>query len=137
MRRRNRDSMEERFMRTGAVEPRAERREVPGVVRFLGAGLLRLFAYTAVAVALAGGAGVAWGLVSGSDDLVRSFTLGLYVGGAAMVALGLLSAGRPIEYRGEYGESLGPGGGSGTGAIVVVGVIVVLLGVAFEAVLRT
>jgi hypothetical protein len=128
--------MEERFMRTGAVEPRAERREVPGVVRFLGAGVLRLLAYVGVAVALAGGAGLAWGLISGSDDLVRSFTLGLYVGGASMVGLGLVSSGRPIEYRGDYGERLGPGGGSGTGAIVLVGVIVVVVGVAVEAVVR-
>jgi hypothetical protein len=136
MRLRRDESMEKRFMTAGTVERRAERRAVPRVVRFLGTGLLRLFAYMAVAVALAGGAGLAWGLISGSDDLVRSFTLGLYFGGAAMIGLGLLSAGRPIEYRGKLGESLGPGGGAGTGVIVLVGVIVVLLGVAVETVLR-
>ncbi len=121
-------------MTSGAVEPRAERREVPGVARFLGAGVLRLLGDTAVAVGLAGGAGLAWGLISDSGDFVRSFTIGLYVGGAAMVGLGLLSGGRPMEYRGDYGESLGRGGGSGTGAIVLVGVIVVLVGVAVEVV---
>ena len=128
--------MQERFATAGAVEPRAERRGIPGFVRFLGAGLLRLLAYIAVAVALAGGAGLAWGLIGGSDDLVRSFVLGLYVGGVAMVVLGLLSAGRPIEYRGDLGESLGPGGGAGMGAIVLVGVILLLLGAGVDAVLR-
>ena len=134
MRRRREESMQERFMTPGAVEPRAERRAAPRVVRFLGAGLLRLLAYTAVAVALAGGAGLAWGLISGSDDLLRSFMLGLYVGGAAMLILGLLTAGRPVHYRGALGESLGSGGGPGTGAIALVGVIVVLIGVAVDAV---
>ena len=126
--------MEERFSTAGAVEPRTQRRGVPRFVRFLGAGLLRLLAYTAVAVALAGGAGIAWGLISGSDDLVRSFVLGLFVGGVAMIGLGFLSAGRPIEYRGVLGESLGPRGGAGTGAIVLVGAIVLLIGIAVDAV---
>jgi hypothetical protein len=135
MRRRRRDeSMQERFLADGAAEPRAERSAVRRFVRYVGGGLLRLLAYTAVAVALAGGAGLAWGLLSGSDDLLRSFMLGLYVGGAAMVILGLLAAGRPVHYRGPLGESLGSGGGPGTGAIALVGVIVVLIGVAVEAV---
>jgi hypothetical protein len=127
--------MEERFLAAGAVEPRTERREIPGFVRFLGAGLLRLLTYTVVAVALAGAAGIAWGLISGSDDLVRSFVLGLYVGGVAMIGIVFLSAGRPIEYRDKLGESLGFGGGAGTGVIVLVGAIVVLIGVALEALL--
>ncbi len=126
--------MEERFLRSGAVEPRAERRRLPGFVRFVGAGLLRLFAWTTVAVAITGGAGLAWGALRDSDDLLRSFTLGLYVGGAAMVGLALLSGGRDIEYRGDLGEKLGPGGGGGVGAVALVGVLVILVGVAIEVV---
>ena len=124
--------MEERFLRTGSVEPRAERRQVPRLARFLGAGLLRLVVWTAIAAGIAGGGGLAYGLLSGADDLWRSFTLGLYFGGAAMVILGLLSAGRPIEYRGPLGESLGRGGGAGTGVVVLVGVVIILLGTAVE-----
>ena len=125
-------SMEERFLRAGAVEPLVARRRLPRFVRYIGAGLLRLLAWTAIAAGIAGGAGVAYGALSGSADLWRSVALGLYVGGAAMVTLGLLTGGRPMHYRGELGESLGRGGGGGVGAVVLVGVLVVLLGVAVD-----
>jgi hypothetical protein len=130
--------MEERFLSEGAIEPRAERRRVPGAgfIRFLAAGIGRLVAYTAIAGAIAGGVGLVWGLVKGSEDLLHSFVLGLWVGGAAMVAIAALTGGRDIKYRGELGEDLGTGGGAGMGAILVVGLILIGIGIGIDVLQR-
>ena len=131
-RRREQASMEERFLREGAVEPRAERLRVPGFVRFLAAGILRLGVYTAIAAAITGGLGLVWGALRGSDDLLHSFVLGLWVGGAAMVVVAGLSGGREIQYRGELGEDLGKGGGAGMVAILVAGIILIAIGIGID-----
>ena len=128
--------MEERFLGAGAVEPDAERRQVPGFVRFLAAGILRLGVYTAIAAAIAGGGGLVWGALRGSDDLLHSFVIGLWVGGAAMVGIAALTGGRDIQYRGELGEDLGKGGGAGMGAIVVVGIVLIAIGIGIDVLQR-
>lgn len=98
--------MEDRFLREGAIEPRAERRKVPGFIRFLAAGIRRLVTYIVIAGAIAGGLGLVWGLISGSDDLLHSFVLGLWFGGAAMFGVGVLTgAGTPDTSAGSVRTS--------------------------------
>jgi hypothetical protein len=134
--RRGEQSMEDRFQREGAVEPRAERREVPGFIRFLAGGIRRLVTYTVIAGAIAGGLGLVWGLIRGSDDLLHSFVLGLWLGGAAMVGIAVLTGGRDIRYVGRLGEDLGEGGGSEMGAILVVGLILIGTGIGIDVLQR-
>lgn len=129
--------MEDRFLREEAIEPRAERREVPGFIRFLAAGLRRLVVYTVIAGAITGGLGLVWGLIRGSDDLVHSFVLGLWLGGAAMVAIAALTGGRDIRYRGELGEDLGEGGGAEMGSILAVGLILIGIGIGIDILQRS
>jgi hypothetical protein len=128
--------MEERFLREGAIEPPAGRRRMPAFLRFLWAGLVRLVVYTAVATAIAGGLGVVWGLLRGSDDLLHSFVLGLWIGGAAMVTIAALTGGRDIRYRGDLGEDLGKGGGAEMGAILAVGFILFGIGIGIDVLQR-
>jgi hypothetical protein len=136
MRRRDGASLEERFLGAGAVEPRADRRRVPGFVRLLAAGILRLVVYTAIAAAIAGVGGLVWGALRGSDDLLHSFVVGLWVGGAAMVGIAALTGGRDVQYRGELGEDLGKGGGAGMVAILVVGIILIATGIGIDVLQR-
>jgi hypothetical protein len=124
--------MEDRFLREGAIEPRAERRRVPGVIRVLAAGIRRLVIYTVIAGAIAGGLGLVWGLLRGSDDLLHSFVLGLWIGGAAMFAIAALTGGRDIQYRGELGEDLGKGGGPEMAAILAVGLVLIGIGIGID-----
>lgn len=128
--------MEDRFLREGAIEPRAERREVPGFIRFLAAGIRRLVTYTVIAGAITGGLGLVWGLIRGSDDLLHSFVLGLWLGGAAMFGIAALTGGRDIRYVGELGEDLGEGGGSEMGAILAVGLILIGIGIGIDVLER-
>jgi hypothetical protein len=130
--------MEERFLREGALEPRAKRRRVPGggFIRFLAAGIGRLVIYTVIAGVIAGGLGLVWGLLRGSDDLLHSFVLGLWFGGAAMVAIAALTGGRVIQYRDQLGNDLGKGGGAGMGAILAVGLILIGLGIGIDVLQR-
>ena len=128
--------MEDRFLREGAIEPRAERREVPGFIRLLAAGIRRLVTYTVIAGAITGGLGLVWGLIRGSDDLLHSFVLGLWLGGAAMFGIAALTGGRDIRYRGELGEDLGEGGGSEMGAILAVGLILIGIGIGIDVLQR-
>ena len=128
--------MEDRFLREGAIERRAERREVPGFIRLLAAGIRRLVTYTVIAGAITGGLGLVWGLVRGSDDLLHSFVLGLWLGGAAMFGIAALTGGRDIRYVGELGEDLGEGGGSEMGAILAVGLILIGIGIGIDVLQR-
>jgi hypothetical protein len=130
--------MEERFLGEGAIEPRAQRRREPGggFIRFLAAGMRRLVIWTVISGAIAGGIGLVWGLVRGSEDLLHSFVLGLWLGGAAMVAIAALTGGREIRYRGQLGEDLGKGGGAGMGAILAVGLILVGIGIGIDLLQR-
>ena len=130
--------MEDRFLREGAIEPRAERRRIPGAgfIRFLAVGIRRLVAYTVIAGAIAGGLGLIWGLLRGSEDLLHSFVLGLWLGGAAMIAIAALTGGREIQYRGELGEDLGKGGGSEMGGILAVGLILIGIGIGIDVLQR-
>jgi hypothetical protein len=134
--RRGEESMEDRFLRDGAIEPRAERRNVPGFIPFLAAGIGRLVAYTVIAGAIAGGLGLVWGLIRGSDDLLHSFVLGLWLGGAAMVGIAVLTGGRDIRYVDKLGEDLGEGGGSEMGAILAVGLILFGIGIGIDVLQR-
>jgi hypothetical protein len=128
--------MEDRFLREGAIEPRAERREAPGFIRLLAAGIRRLVIYTVIAGAITGGLGLVWGLIRGSDDLLHSFVLGLWLGGAAMFGIAALTGGRDIRYVGELGEDLGEGGGSEMGAILAVGLILIGIGIGIDVLQR-
>lgn len=128
--------MEDRFLREGAIEPRPQRRRLPVFVGVIAAGLMRLATYTAIAAAIAGGLGVVWGLLRGSDDLLHSFVLGLWIGGAAMVTIAALTGGRDIQYRGELGEDLGKGGGAEMGAILAVGLILIGIGIGIDVLQR-
>ena len=128
--------MEDRFLRDGPIEPRAERRKVPGFVRFLAAGIRRLVTYTVIAGAITGGIGLVWGLIRGSDDLLHSFVLGLWLGGAAMFGVGVLTGGRDIRYVGDLGEDLGEGGGSEMGAVLAVGLILIGIGIGIDVLQR-
>ena len=100
MRRHTERTMEERFLRTGAVEP-AVRRGLPrfggmvltGLARF--AGLVTVAAGISVGVALL----IAWWRGS---DLLRSATLGLYLGGALLIVVPLLGAGGRSYSSGDY-----------------------------------
>jgi hypothetical protein len=134
--RRGEQSMEDRFLRDEANEPRADRREVPSFIRLLAAGIGRLVAYTLIAGAIAGGLGLVWGLIRGSDDLLHSFVLGLWFGGAAMVGIAVLTGGRDIRYVGRLGEDLGEGGGSEMGAILAVGLILFGIGIGIDVLQR-
>ena len=130
--------MEERFLGEGAIEPRAEGRRVPGgrFIRFLAAGIRRLVTYTAIAGAIAGTLGLVWGLLRGSDDLLHSFVLGLWVGGAAMFAVAALTGGRDIQYRDDLGADLGKGGGPEMGAILAVGLTLIGIGIGIDVLQR-
>jgi hypothetical protein len=128
--------MEERFG-TAAVQP--EKRET--VLRhrrhWLVAGLLRL----ALILALATGASIALGFLLGmwrDWDAARSVTLGLYIGGAALVGVGVLSWGGVGVESGGYVfyEDMGPGERmlhqSRMGAYVLIGIVVIGFGVLAE-----
>ena len=128
--------MEDRFLREGAIEPRAEPRKVPGFIRFLAAGIRRLVTYTVIAGVIAGGIGLVWGLLRGSDDLLHSFVLGLWLGGAAMFAVGVLTGGRDTRYVGRLGEDLGEGGGSEMRVALVVGLILIGIGIGIDVLER-
>jgi hypothetical protein len=127
--------MEDRFLREGPVEPPTEGR-IGGFMRFLAAGFARLVAYAVIAGVIAGGGGLVWGALRGSDDLLHSFVLGLWFGGTAMVVIAVLTGGRTIQYRGRLGEDLGRGGGSEMGAILVVGIILVGIGIGIDVLQR-
>ena len=77
-----------------------------------------------------------WGLIRGSDDLLHSFVLGLWLGGAAMFGVAALTAGRDIRYVGDLGEDLGEGGGSEMGAILAVGLLLIGIGVGIDVLQR-
>ena len=128
--------MEDRFLREGAIEPRPEPREVPGFIRLLAAGIRRLVAYTVISGVIAGGLGLVWGLIRGSDDLLHSFVLGLWLGGAAMVGIAVLTGGRDIRYVGQLGEDLGEGGGTEMSAILAVGLILIGTGIGIDVLQR-
>lgn len=128
--------MEERFLREGAIEPRPEPRKVPGSIGFLAAGIRRLVIYTVIAGLITGGIGLVWGLLRGSDDLLHSFVLGLWLGGAAMFAVGVLTGGRDTRYVGRLGEDLGEGGGSEMRAALVVGLILIGIGIGIDVLER-
>jgi hypothetical protein len=98
--RRSGQTMEERFLRTGAIEPPA-RRGLPRFARMLLAGLARFAALVTVAAGISVGAAVliGWGRDS---DLWRSATLGLYLGGALLIVVPLLGAGGRSYGSGDY-----------------------------------
>jgi hypothetical protein len=130
--------MEDRFLREGAIEPRGEQRwQLPGFVQFLAAGLVRLAAFAAIAGLIAGGLGFVWGLLRSHDDLLHSFVLGLWLGGAAMVGIAALTGGRDIRYVGELGEDLGEGGGPGMAGILAVGLILIGIGIGIDVLQRS
>jgi hypothetical protein len=131
--------MEQRFLGTGAVEP-AARRELPPFVRMVAVGLARF----AGVVAGAGAASVGVALLIAwwrDSDLLRAATLGLYLGGAILVAVPLLSwRGRAHSSGGyehleiETDAALRREWQSTLGVYVAVGVALLALGVALETI---
>jgi hypothetical protein len=117
--------MEERFLRGGAVQPEAEPRRRHPRTEFLLAGLRRFVLITAGAAALSAGLGLVAGWLTNSD-LVRYLTLGLYVGGAILVAYGVfVFSSAPRRWVGELGEDLGASTGQDTAGFIAVGIAVI------------
>lgn len=77
-------SMEERFLRSGAVQPEDEPRRRHPRTEFLLTDLKRFAIFTVGAGALAAGLGLLAGWLT-DGDLLRYTTLGLYAGGALLV----------------------------------------------------
>jgi hypothetical protein len=133
MRRRREATMEERFLASGSVQPDADRREHT-FLRLLGAGLLRLAAYLAVAVAVAGGLGLLIGWLRGGD-LAKSVSYTYYLSGVAVIIWAMATGGRQVQWRGEHGEDLGSGGGTinESALLLVVAVVLLVCGGVVEA----
>jgi O-antigen/teichoic acid export membrane protein len=132
--RRRAASMEERFLRGGAVEPEARRPPGGGRARVLAAGLARF----AALVALAGGAALGLGLLLGrsrGSEPVDAAAWGLYGGGIALIGFALLGGGRQRRWRGEHGEDLGASPAAGP-VYLAVGVALLGLGVLVETLFR-
>jgi hypothetical protein len=125
--------MEERFLSGAPVHPEAELRERP-FLRMVALGLARLAGLVAVAAAIAAGFGLLIGWLRG-DDLWTAVTYAFYVGGVMLVGFAMLSGGRQVQWRGELGEDLGPGGGtiSQSALMVLVGIALLLLGVLVDS----
>jgi hypothetical protein len=125
--------MEERFLGGAPVHAEAKRREWP-FLRMVGMGLARLVGLIAVAAAIAAGAGLLIRWLRG-DDLWTAVTYALYIGGVILVGFALLGGGRQVQWRGELGEDLGPGGGtiSQSALMVFIGIVLLLLGVLVES----
>jgi Na+(H+)/acetate symporter ActP len=100
--------MEERFLGGAPIHAEPTRRERP-FLRMVAMGLARLAGLVAVAAAIAAGAGLLIGWLRG-DDLWTAVTYSLYIGGVILVGLALFGGGRQVQWRGELGEDLGPGG---------------------------
>ena len=125
--------MEERFLAGAPIHAETTRRERP-FLRMVGMGLARLVGLIAVAAAIAAGAGLLIGWLRG-DDLWTAVTYALYIGGVILVGFALLGGGRQVQWRGEFGEDLGPGGGtiSQSALMVFIGIVLLLLGVLVES----
>jgi uncharacterized membrane protein YedE/YeeE len=82
--------MEARFLRSGAVEPQRDQRRLNPTVRMLLVGMGRFVAFVAIAAGVAVGIALAVAAFTDSDAW-RAVTLGLYVGGALLVAIPLFS----------------------------------------------
>ena len=132
--------MEDRFLHTGAVQPDKRERE-PRVPRhWLVAGLMRL----AFILALAVGASVALGFLLGSWrgwGTTQSIATGLYLGGSALIGVGVLSWGGSGYEAGGYVVYESMSGGermlhqNRMGAYVLIGMLVVGLGILAEMLL--
>jgi multisubunit Na+/H+ antiporter MnhB subunit len=133
LRRRREATMEERFLATGAVQPHADRREHT-FARLVAAGLLRLAVYLVVALALAAGVGLLFGWWRGSD-MATTVSYAYYISGVAIVIWALATGGRQVQWRGEYGEDLGPGGTTinASALLLVVAVVLLVAGAVVEA----
>jgi hypothetical protein len=125
--------MEERFLGGAPIHAKPTRPE-HSFLRMVGLGFARLVGLIAVAAAIAAGAGLLIGRLRG-DDLWTAATYGLYIGGVVLVGFALLGGGRQVQWRGEYGEDLGPGGGtiSQSALMVLIGLVLLLLGVLVES----
>lgn len=94
--------MEERFLRSGeAISPERQPRELSPTTSMVVRGLGRLTVLLAIAIALSAGVGVLIGMWTDSD-LVRATILGLYVGGAILVAVPVLTWGGRSYSTGAY-----------------------------------
>ncbi len=95
--------MEDRFLRTGAIAPAAERRHLPRFVRV--ALRYLVFAVALVAVAVAATAAIALGVAAWRGyDYQRTLTLGFYLSGAILIGVPMLAgqtASEPLTYVGE------------------------------------
>ncbi len=124
-RERNEQSMEERFLREGPVQPDAEPRRRHPRAEFLLAGLTRFVFITAGAATLSAALGLLAGWLTNSD-LLRYLTLGLYAGGAILVAYAIfVFSSAPRRWVGELGEDLGASTGQDTAGFIAVGIAVI------------
>lgn len=125
--------MEERFLGAEAVHPESDRREWSPRTQMLLAGLRRFAIFTAAAAVGAAGLGILVGYLRGGDP-VRGAALGLYVGGALLVAFAVFTfSNQPRRWVDEYGHDLGAGGASGdTGALIAIGLALIGLGLLLE-----
>jgi hypothetical protein len=133
MRRRREASMEERFLATGAVQPDADRRE-HSFGRMLAAGLVRLAVYLAAAIATTAGIGLLVGWWRGGD-MTKNVAYAYYISGVAIIVWAMATGGRQVQWRGEYGEDLGPGGATinESALLLVVAVVLLVCGGVVEA----
>jgi hypothetical protein len=139
MRRRREQSMEQRFLRGGAVTPERARRSVSPTAAMIVRGLARFAAFVATAVAVSVGVALLIGWLTGSN-LWRSALLGLYFGGAVLIIFPLLSwGGRPVSVGGyglheiDVDPELRRRRQGELWAYVFVGLAVIGIGVLFEA----
>jgi hypothetical protein len=134
--RRRQQTMEERFLGGGPVHPEADRLERGPRTQMLLAGLRRFAIFTAAAAAAAAGLGVLAAYLRGGD-LVRGASLGLYVGGALLVAFAAFTfSNQPRRWVDQYGHDLGAGGGGGdTGAFIAIGLALIGIGLLLEFIL--
>lgn len=130
--------MEDRFLHTGAVQPDRREREARAPRHWLVAGLIRLGLILAIAVA----ASAALGLLLGSWrgwETTQALAMGLYIGGAAIAGVGVLSWGGTGYESGGYVVYENMSGGermlhqNRMGAYVLIGLVVIGLGVLAEA----
>ena len=91
----------ERFLRTGPVEPERRRVAPPGSSQLVH-GLLRYVAFVAIAAGVSVGIALLIGLWTDSS-FARAASLGLFLGGALLIAVPVFQGGMPPMSQPEVG----------------------------------
>jgi len=134
--------MEERFLSIGEpISPERPRHELGPEGKVLVGGLRRFAVFVGIAAGISVGLAVGIALLRGSD-VTRAASLGLYLGGAALVAVPVFSwGGRGVGGYVTYDlDELSPQARrrwqGEHAAYLVIGVTLVLLGILLETVTR-